>query len=275
MNSIVVSIKKAFSRLECLALKREIMSIVSILNSARATLDDRRLTVVYFDGEDWVYRWFGGALVLDNPKYCPKAKLSRDLPLFSQHYTVKASDLVIDVGAGVGTEIAWLSKAVGESGRVFAVEADAVALRRLNKLILLNDFKNVSVIQMALWNENTRLSWKRDSNEGLRSAVARSSETESSVFAITLNELLKNLDLKEINFLKMNIEGAEKEALEAFSSGDILIKNWCVSCHDFIGVLTSNFIEEWFAESKYELLPNRMGEIGSCESFYRYAKFTG
>jgi FkbM family methyltransferase len=272
MNRFHIFVKKVISQLEQLALKREIMSIVSIINSVRATLDDKRLTFVYFDGEDWVYRWFGGALVLDNAKYCPRPKLSRDIPLFSQHYLIREGDIAIDAGAGVGTEIPWLSKGVGDLGRVFAIEADSIAVRRLNKLISLNNFKNVTVLQMALWNENNSLSWNRDSDEGLRNSISRSSETENFVIGITLNELLKSLDLKVINFFKMNIEGAEKEALEAFTSGETLIKNWCISCHDFIGLSTSDFIEKWFMKSKYEMLPNGLGEIGSCESFYRYAK---
>lgn len=272
MKTYALVSKHALRRFENLATRQNWFVLISIINSIRVSLDDYRLTIVFFDGKDWIYRWIGGALVLDNPKYCPKKKLSQDLPLFGLHYTPQPGDVVLDAGAGVGTEIPWLSKGVGPMGKVFAVEADPIASRRLKKLIKLNRFTNVTVYQFALWNKNEPLPWNLDNSEGLRNSVQNSAESKNFVAAITLDELIRISGVKVINYLKMNIEGAEKEVLEVFSNKSIVVKNWCISCHDFIGVLTSEWVEEWMMNSNLEILPNKGWLPRTCESFYRYAK---
>lgn len=51
--------------------------------------------------------------------------------------------------------------------------------------------------------------------------------------AKTIESLCRSLGIEEVDFLKMNIEGAEREAVRGF--GAIPVKHLVISCHDFLG----------------------------------------
>ena len=48
---------------------------------------------------------------------------------------------------------------------------------------------------------------------------------------------MTNQNIQHVDFLKVNIEGAEIELIENFNKIDI-IKNVAISCHDFLGART-------------------------------------
>jgi hypothetical protein len=50
---------------------------------------------------------------------------------------------------------------------------------------------------------------------------------------VTLDELTK--DLPRIDFLRTNIEGAERLMIGAMSTAVRKIRHLCISCHDFLG----------------------------------------
>jgi len=74
--------------------------------------------------------------------------LARDI--FPQEYTPSEADVVVDVGAGMGWELNLFSRQVGQSGRVFAIEADPDTFRWLERRRDLNGLSNVTVIHAAV-----------------------------------------------------------------------------------------------------------------------------
>jgi hypothetical protein len=52
--------------------------------------------------------------------------------------------------------------------------------------------------------------------------------------ATTLDAIFRSLALTRVDFLKMNIEGAEKLALSGMGEMMQKTKNACISCHDFL-----------------------------------------
>ena len=55
--------------------------------------------------------------------------------------------------------------------------------------------------------------------------------------------------------IKSNIEGAEIDLLKGLSKSKLLIKNWCISCHDFKGInyKSYDFVLSWLEGSGYKV----------------------
>jgi FkbM family methyltransferase len=147
-------------------------------------------------------------------------------------YDPQPGDTVVDAGAGIGTEVLPLSELVGPEGRVIAVEAHPETFRQLWTLCELNGLRNVSLVYAALGAQRGRSLISDAAESQLNTIVGV--ERGARVPVETLDHILENLDVKHVDFLKMNIEGAERQALEGFSSGLGNTTHLAVACHDFL-----------------------------------------
>lgn len=123
----------------------------------------------------------------------------------------KLGDVFLDVGAYVGWYAIQAAKAVGPLGKVIALEPDAYNRRQLEENLALNNVPNCKVVPMAAWFENAVIGWR--SNEvPVWSRVTEVSGT-GSVRAVTLDSMVSELGITSLSWIKMDIEGAEVEAL--------------------------------------------------------------
>jgi len=60
---------------------------------------------------------------------------------------LKEGMVIADVGCGWGRYTVWFADRVGKNGKVYAIDIDERALKRLKKRIKRNNFKNVDVIK--------------------------------------------------------------------------------------------------------------------------------
>lgn len=217
-----------------------------------SSIVSRRAVKVSYDGLDWIHSWATGSLVTSRPAFNAPTHTSASLSLFTYGYQPVAGDVVLDIGAGVGTEVKAFSDWVGPHGRVFAVEADPEAFRRLEKLIRLLKLSNVKALNFAVGDSEGVALLTQDGADGLVNQIVENSELLTvSVPMVTLDSLTVDLGLERIDYLKMNIEGAERLALIGFENRSPAVRNWCISCHDFLGLpdtATSEFVENWFRE---------------------------
>lgn len=113
---------------------------------------------------------------------------------------------IIDAGAFDGDTIPTLSECFSARNRYYCYEISDDCIRRLKqkKEIIFNDLE-ISVIQKALWSKsNIKLGINGEELSG------RVGEGDRSIESITIDD--SNLD--PLGFVKMDIEGAEREALE-------------------------------------------------------------
>jgi FkbM family methyltransferase len=126
--------------------------------------------------------------------------------------------VVVDAGARIGAFTAKVSAALGEEGRIIAIEPEPRNFACLRKNIETNNLKNVAAIQKALWSQKQRLSIFISGNAAAHSvyhdAFYSSTSNSISVEADTLDDILQELDITSVDFIKMDIEGSEIEALK-------------------------------------------------------------
>lgn len=122
--------------------------------------------------------------------------------------------IALDIGANIGYVTLLLADLVGEKGQVYAVEPSPRNFSILKKNIELNNYsERVSVFQLGISNVSgtTKLYISKSSN---LHSIAKSFNARESIKIKTLkgDDFLKDKPVP--NFIKMDIEGAEVEAIE-------------------------------------------------------------
>ncbi|MFM1929880.1 MAG: hypothetical protein RL387_1208 [Bacteroidota bacterium] len=121
----------------------------------------------------------------------------------------KTVPIILDCGANIGLSTIYF-KTIYPNAIVHAFEPDASLFEILTKNVQSNQFKQVELHQAAIWTEHTTLSFDNKGSEG--SHIDASGQSENKVNAIKLSSILANLDA--VDFLKMDIEGAEYEVVK-------------------------------------------------------------
>ncbi|MGH9922037.1 MAG: FkbM family methyltransferase, partial [Nitrososphaerales archaeon] len=130
-------------------------------------------------------------------------------PWFLAIFKPKIGDVVLDLGAHIGRYSVVAGKLVGESGKVIAIEANPDNFQILRLNIRVNDLQNVvSAINAAAWKEVTTLTLFRDTFSG-RHSVYKTTDNHSKIDTVTVDELVRQYNLPEIDWMKVDIEGAE------------------------------------------------------------------
>ena len=135
---------------------------------------------------------------------------------------LKPGDVVLDLGANAGLPTLLASKAVGQSGHVYAFEPGERALKLLRHDIAVNSLTNVTVIDAAVSNQSGLASFGV-ANDTALSSLADISRTDQqitnweTVKTIRIDDAVTAHGIRAVTFVKMDVEGAEKLALEGAS----------------------------------------------------------
>lgn len=124
----------------------------------------------------------------------------------------RPGDVFLDVGAYIGWFTIKAAKAVGPSGKVIALEPDAYNREQLEGNLALNGLSSCTVVPAAAWFEAAEIAWRRD-EVPVWSKVDRASHARS-VRAVSIDSLAGDVGLTRVDWIKMDIEGAEIEALQ-------------------------------------------------------------
>lgn len=138
--------------------------------------------------------------------------------LYERSHQFRRGCIVVDAGARIGAFAAKISRAIGEEGRLIAIEPEPRNFSCLVKNIKANNLNNVLAIQKALWSRTQPLDIYLSGNAAAHSAYydAFYSSTDNSirVDADTLDSILDDMNISSVDFVKMDIEGSEIEALK-------------------------------------------------------------
>lgn len=130
---------------------------------------------------------------------------------------------VLDIGANFGYFTVLMAKAVGETGRVIAFEPNPVMLEELRKNIEVNNFKNVIVVPMALSNQSGYVSLycPNCGSESYGSLKPNNNYTVKEAISVEVEKLdnvLAKLGCSNVDFVKIDVEGAEYSIFQGAES---------------------------------------------------------
>ena len=154
-----------------------------------------------------------------------------------RYFTLKPGHVVVDVGAGTGTEAIVYADLVGVEGQVFAIESHPETFRSLQTLIEKGGYSNIEAHQVAIGNDNGAV-WLQNQHAHQKNALMEEPDIEERAVSVemrTLDQFVLDNKIKQIDFLKVNIEGAELQMLDGMKQSVHIIRAAAVSCHDFIG----------------------------------------
>jgi FkbM family methyltransferase len=159
-------------------------------------------------GEDLTLRCTPGVIL----SYCFRGQYHLQRPGVT--IGVEPGDVVIDGGAAWGdTALVFASKA-GATGRVYAVECMASNIEIYSENMERNPdtAQRVELVEAALWDRSDVM---LDFNEaGPGSRVTGAGEGASGVKAVAIDDLVARHGLPRVDFIKMDIEGSERAALD-------------------------------------------------------------
>ena len=148
-------------------------------------------------------------------------------------YRPKPGDCIVDVGAGRGEDVLPFSDAVGPEGKVFAIEAQPETFGRLKRFCELNRIFNVIPIHAALMDEPGIVHIEDDNSAEWIANTVKSGGFGHPVQALRFDDLCQANNIPHIDFLKMNIEGAERYALLGMTETLLKLNDVCICAHDF------------------------------------------
>lgn len=209
-------------------------ALLVVPGSAWVSVANRAPCLVRWQDGAWVHHYRGAKI--------PHASLGRAAPpdvftaeareIFLYGYTPGPGDIVFDVGAGIGAETLLFSRLVGPTGRVVSVEAHPRTYERLARLCAVNGLANVTAVQAAASNADGGAVIS-DLGSHLQNTIV-AAEAGIEVRARRIDTLARELGITRIDLLKMNIEGAERLAIEGLEGIIDRVGHVCISCHDFL-----------------------------------------
>src|SRR3989338_3208429 len=135
--------------------------------------------------------------------------------------------MIFDCGANIGLATVFFKWLYPES-IIYAFEPDPETFILLKKNVRQNKLKNVHLFNTAISNVNVKIDFFIDSkNPGsliMSSRRERMPKDLITVDSITLSSFIQDKKIQRIDFLKIDIEGAEEEAIQDLSNKDQLKK---------------------------------------------------
>ncbi|MEM3601967.1 MAG: FkbM family methyltransferase [Candidatus Bathyarchaeia archaeon] len=135
---------------------------------------------------------------------------------YEKFYHIKNGDVVVDVGANVGM---FTVKAAIKASKVIAIEPEERNLKLLEKNVQLHNLKNVVIIKKALGAKKEKAIMFRSLLSGTHQlkSVEKSPEFPVNLIEVevdTLDDVVSKFALDRIDFLKIDVEGAELQVLK-------------------------------------------------------------
>lgn len=135
--------------------------------------------------------------------------------------SLSSGDTFIDVGANIGWHTLLASNIVGQTGKVYSIEASPSIYRKLKNNIELNGIRNSILINVAVSNKPGSVSiWTApEGNLGHSTiveeiAILDGHHLEAEIPCDLLSSLISLPDLLSARMIKIDIEGAERLAIE-------------------------------------------------------------
>lgn len=142
--------------------------------------------------------------------------------------TKKITPFIIDGGVCMGTSLLYFKK-LYPNCKIIGFEPSQNAFKMAQKNVDINKLRDITLINVGLYNSNGKINFSDNEIDSGKIDISGNNSIEVVKLSGYINE--------EVDFLKLNIEGAEYEVLVDLSqSGKIkMIKEMCFEWHSFSG----------------------------------------
>lgn len=136
----------------------------------------------------------------------------------------KPNETVVDVGAHIGLYTLIAARMLGNIGKVISIEPDESSLAVLRKNIAINHLNNTIVLPIALGYIN---GWKNFYYGVMPSGSTFYPTRERALYkvrktkkidVVTMDALLEKLGIGDVDWMKINVEGADLDVLQGAES---------------------------------------------------------
>jgi FkbM family methyltransferase len=139
-------------------------------------------------------------------------------PLFTRYLRERPRKdrIFLDIGANIGYFSCLASQLFNE---VHAVEASPTIAHRLKENIVRNGLKNIHVHNVAIGEKNGSVEFYFDQGQSGGSSIYRKEQSvlEGTVPLRTFGDLFSDVNLAEVGFIKVDIEGAEPPVISSIA----------------------------------------------------------
>ena len=137
--------------------------------------------------------------------------------------------LIIDCGANMGLSVYFFAKTF-PGARIMAFEPEEEIYNILEKNVQTQGLHNVALYKKAVWDEKTTLSFYSDKGMGGSVVNVYKKQEPKKIETVVLADYL----VSKVDFLKLDIEGAEYRVLK--NCGPLLrnVQNLFVEYHSFV-----------------------------------------
>jgi FkbM family methyltransferase len=177
-----------------------------------------------------------------------------DFGFYTHFHKIKSGDVILDAGANNGYVSLYFSKMAGPSGKVYAFEPDSINIAHIRQNIALNpDAGNIAIQNLLLWNENTEVDFYEAGTVGSSAVWKPEGEKLVKKQAVTIDQWVKENGIGKLDFIKMDIEGAEIEAMEGCKETIRTLKpDFAIASYHIVdGAPTYLKMEEFFRSIGY------------------------
>jgi FkbM family methyltransferase len=189
---------------------------------------NRKNTLSRIDFKDLIAKFVGkdNMIICEVPKYsyksyCRTGNYFNDLVIMTTHeddmlqlFNPGEGDIVVDVGAYLGRYTLTSSRRVGEYGKVISIEADPSHYDMLNKNLKLNKMSNVIAINCMVGSKDTHIKYQELLGREIHESEINQFGTNKIHTNSLDNLLIKERGINKVNWIKIDVEGAELEVLK-------------------------------------------------------------
>lgn len=162
-------------------------------------------------------------------------------------------DYVLDCGAYTGNTSVYFSELVGEEGKVFCFEAMPQTYLKLNNNV--SRYKNIYSYNYAICEKEKKVNFTENATPGSRICDNKKEVNTIEIQGISIDTFINKNNIEKVDFIKMDIEGAELRALDG-----------CIeTCKKFspkLAICIYHKIDDWVT------IPRKILELNKNYVFY-------
>jgi len=151
---------------------------------------------------------------------------------------LKKGDVVLDIGGHTGAWTIPYAKFVGENGFVYVFEPEKEGAAAIQRNIYLNNISNAKLFQVAITDKSGSLDFyvrpDKDTHSIFEETHAKSPlgiQHTYKVDVFDIDNLIKKGNIKQPEFIKLDVEGAELLALEGMRNTLQNVRAIYIECH--------------------------------------------